>query len=656
VSDLADASAGSQDAVGSDPAVPSVLPASRLVRLLLLAVPLASIGYALDLYRMVGLTLYSQQYLAMILAIAFPAAFLSYPARSRNKGQPPPWYDMVAAGLSFLVSAYLAVFYPQLLDRIYDNPTEAVAAGTILILLILEALRRTIGLTLVVVVACFIVLGLCAHLLPGELQGRKVAAEQLVVYLGLDSNSILGLPLMICATVIVAFIVFGELLAASGGTRFFTDLAASTMGHYRGGASKMAVVASALFGSVSGSAVSNVVSTGVVTIPLMRRTGLAPHQAAAIEAVASTGGQLMPPIMGAAAFLMAELLQISYGTILLAALIPACLYYIALFIIIDLQAGRMNIGRIDRSHLPSVARILAKGWHYLVPFAVIVWTLFAWNRPPETAAAYGMLSILALWLLLPGYEGRLRPGKVFTSLMSAGYSAVGMLMIGAAAGIIIGTLNISSVGFALTLALVNLSDGNIISLLVMAAGACIVLGMGMPTVGVYILLASLVAPSLVELGIPPLTAHLFVLYYGMMSMITPPVAIAAFAGANLAGAPPMRTALSAIRFGWTAYIVPFLFVFEPAVLMQGSVPDVLLTVLLVTAGIWAVSTAIVGYLGHVLSAPLRTMLLVLGLILMVPKAVADWWILVQVAAFLVVAGTSLLASARHRRAGKAAQA
>lgn len=644
-----DPSQGRHGETGIDQFAVSPLPKSRLVRLLLLAVTLAAIGYALDAFRFLGLTLYSQQYLAIVLAIALPAAYLGFPLRPEQRDRPPPLYDICAAILGFAASAYLAVTYPALLDRLYANPPEALVAGSILIVLILEALRRTVGLTLVIVVLFFIGLGLLAHMLPGDLQGRQVDVRQLVVYLGLDSNSILGLPLMICATVIVSFIVFGELLGASGGTRFFTDLAAATMGRYRGGASKMAVVASSLFGSVSGSAVSNVVSTGVITIPLMRRTGLAPHQAGAIEAVASTGGQLLPPIMGAAAFLMAELLQVSYSTIALAALVPALLYYIAIFIIIDLLAGREGIGRIDQSTVPSLKMILSKGWHYTIPFVVIVWSLFIWNRPPETAAAFGIFSVLALWLLFSGYTGRLRIRSVFTSLISAGHASVGMLMIGAAAGIIIGTLNISSVGFALTLALVDLSDGNVLTLLVMGAAVCIVLGMGMPTVGVYILLASLVAPSLVQLGIPLITAHLFVLYFGMMSMITPPVAIAAFAGAKLAGATPMRTAVSAIKFGWTAYIIPFLFVFEPALTLDGSVANITVTLLFITAGIWAFSITIIGYMSEVLSWPQRMLFGAIGIVLMLPKAMTDWWIWAQIAA---LAGFLVLVFVLSQRRGQ----
>ncbi|MHA1109434.1 MAG: TRAP transporter permease, partial [Alphaproteobacteria bacterium] len=402
------------------------------------------------------------------------------------------------------------------------------------------------------------------------LQGRPVTFEKLVYYLAWDTSAVLGTPMRIVTTIVIAFLLFGQVLFKSGGSAFFTDIAMVLMGRYRGGPAKISVFASALFGSISGSVVSNVVTTGVITIPLMRNGGYRAHLAGAIEAVASTGGQLMPPIMGAAAFLMAEFLQITYAEVVIAAIIPAVLYYVALFVQADLEAARSGITAIEKDRIPAAAPVLKAGWFFPLPFVVLIAALFWLNYLPETSALLAAAVIVVSAMAL-GYRGR-RLGvlDLIDALRATGIGVLDIVMIGAAAGMVIGCISISGLGFALTQALVLIAGGNLILLLVMAAVVCIILGMGMPTVGVYVLLAALVAPALVEVGILPIAAHMFILYFGMMSMITPPVAIGAYAAATLTGADPLRTGFAAMRFGWLAFVIPFLFVASPTLLMEGS--------------------------------------------------------------------------------------
>ena len=307
---------------------------------------------------------------------------------------------------------------------------------------------------------------------------------------------------------------------------------------------------------------------------MMKRAGYKPHVAAAIEACASTGGQLMPPVMGIAAFVMAEFLQIPYADVAIAAVIPAILYYLALFIQVDLEAARSNIAPMDPSQLPRMSKVLKSGWQFPIPFAVLIYTLFWMGDEAEMAGLLATATVLVLAVIFPFSGKRIGFRDVYEMLRETGLTILDLFMIGAAAGIIIGTLNYSGIGFSFTLSLLHLGGDTLIGLLVLAAIASIILGMGMPTVGVYILLATLIAPALIQMKIEPIAAHMFILYFGCLSMITPPVAIGAFAAANLADAEPMRTGYVSMAFGWTAFLVPFLFVYSDALLMRGSVLEI----------------------------------------------------------------------------------
>ena len=584
---------------------------------LAIALTLGAVAWSVGIYQILALSIYEEQFAAAMLAACLALTFLHLPARRKSKRERVPWYDWGAAAAGFAAAGYIAVYYPAIVDLILLRPTDAVIAGTVLFVLLMEALRRATGKALPIIILVFVLYALIADMMPARLEGRATDWRQLIAYLTFDVNAMLGIPIKIGTTIVVTFVLFGNLLTITGGSRFFTELALLGMGRFRGGSAKIAVVASALFGSISGSAVANVVATGVVTIPMIKKSGYAPHQAGAIEAVASTGGQLMPPVMGAAAFLMAEFLQIPYSEVVLAALVPALLYYTALFIQADLEAARKGITRVPQADIP-LARDVLPGLHFLLPFVVLIVGLFAFNIQPETAVLASAVVLIAGAFIF-GYRGE-RPhlGKLVDSIRETGIGVIEIILIVAGAGFVIGVLSLSGLGFNLTLTLVQIGAGSLVILMLLAALVCIVLGMGLPTAGVYVLLAALVAPAMVEVGVLPIAAHLYVMYFGMMSMITPPVAIAAYVAAGLAGADPMRTGWEACRFGWSAYVVPFLFVLSPTLLLIGPADAVALAIVTATLGIWLVSIGMIGFFMRPIPPMLRGVFMAAGLMALIP--------------------------------------
>ena len=615
-------------------------PLRGLVSAFAMLLTFGSIAWAADWYNAVGLVLYNEQFLAAMLGLVLPLGYLSVPARKHGTGR-LPWYDALAALIGFAAAWYVAVKYPQLANEIAYRPVDAMIISVLLLVLILEGVRRTAGPVLVIILVVFFAYAMFGHFIPGKLTGREQDTADLVIGLALDPQALLGVPMKIGTTVVISFLFLGQVLFLSGGSGFFTGIAMSGMGRYRGGSAKIAVAASSLFGSISGSAVSNVVSTGVITIPLMRDSGYTAESAGAIEAVASTGGQLMPPLMGAAAFVMAEFLEVDYAEVVLAALIPAFLYYLALFVIADLEAAKTGISSIARDKLPKAWPVLKAGWFFPLPFGVLIYGLFGANLRPEEAALYAVVVLLVCAFAF-GYEGkRAGPKTIFKALEETGKSCIELLLIVAVAGLMIGLLNTSGLGFALTYSLVEVGGGNLAVLLILAALICIVLGMGMPTLGVYVLVAALVAPSLVELGVSKMAAHLFVLYYGMMSMITPPVAIAAFAAASLTRADAMRTGFAAVRFGWVAYVIPFLFILSPGLLMDGPTSGIITSFVTVSIGVWLASVGLVGYFVRDLNWPLRAAFIVSGLVAMLPGEAIPAGLAVKLAG--IAAGAVLVA-------------
>ncbi len=570
----------------------------------------ACILWNLEVHTRLGFALLRQQYMALQLGLTLAIAFLRYGPGGGVVAR-PNILDFAFAVTCLCVLLYAAWDFVWLLREQFYRPWQITLVGAVVVLGVMEGIRRRAGMMLFSIVAVFLVYALVADRVPGRLIGQELSPQRLVDYVGFDSSAVFSSPLAVGTITVLLFVFFGQLLFAAGGGAFFTDLAMAATGRARGGSAKIAVVGSALFGSISGSAVSNVATTGVITIPLMQRGGYKKEDAGAIEAVASTGGQLTPPIMGAAAFLMAEFLDIPYATVAAAALVPAALFYLGAFMQVDLIAARDNIAAPENADL-TVRRVLAKGWHFLIPFAVLLYALFGMRLDPEDAALLASLAIAAAGFLR-GYDGtRLSLKTLGAVFVDTGTSMVDLILVVAAAGFVIGVLNVTGLGFALTLVLVDAVGSSLFLLLMISAVVCIILGMGMPTSGVYVLLASLVAPSLVEAGVTPIAAHLFILYFGMMSMITPPVALAAFAAAAISKASPMRTGLAAMRIGWAAFILPFAFVATPALLFQGTVPEVLTAAALTAVGVTGVTAGIVGQWGRALGPIARLGFVALG--------------------------------------------
>jgi TRAP transporter 4TM/12TM fusion protein len=508
------------------------------------------------------------------------------------------WLDWICALVSLLLCAYITARYETLTVELAMLPVEGIIGSAILTFLVLEASRRISGwgfVGIILVIGAYVYV---SPFFPGDFQTRWVSPERMVAYIGLDVNGMIGSILGVAVLVVIPFTILGQVLARTGGAEFFSDLAMSAMGRFRGGAAKIAVVGSALFGMISGSAVSNVLAVGSVTIPTMIKSGFSPYRAAAIESVGSTGGQLMPPVMGAAAFIMAEFLQVSYGTVCIAAAIPAVLYYGCLFIHVDLEAAKQGIGSAEIKDAPTLGEVFKSGWHFLVPIFFLV---FALAYPevlvltPEKAAviATGLLIVFAL---IFGYRGkRATPREVAMAVIETGRVSLDIILIGAAAGLMVGVMSISGLAFGLTLQLLALSGNNVFLLLLLIAVLAFILGIGLPTVSVYILTATLLAPALVKLGVTPMAAHMFVMYNGMLSMITPPVAFAAYAAATIARTDGWTTGWIACLVGWSTFVLPFLFVLTPSLLMDGPSYLIVWNFVRILFALFVGTAAIIGF-------------------------------------------------------------
>jgi TRAP transporter 4TM/12TM fusion protein len=548
--------------------------------------------WVLDLpRRLLGVSFYVEQMLAVALGLTVALSFIAETGRRRH------WSDWVAVVAALVLCGYIAARYEALTLQSAELPLDGLIVSGLLVFLVLEGSRRVSGWGFVGIILAMAVYIFISPHLAGDFQTRYVSPERLIIYLGLDLNGTIGPILQVSVLIVIPFTILGQVLARTGGADFFADLSMSAMARFRGGAAKISVVGSALFGMISGSAVSNVLAVGIVTIPSMTRSGFSKYRAAAIESVGSTGGQLMPPVMGASAFIMAEFLQVPYGTVCIAAAIPAILYYACLFFHVDLEAGKEKIGAM-REETPPLGEILKSGWHFVVPIAFLVLALMYPETlllTPEKAAVIATLILMAL-ALVRGYRGkRITLLEMLKAMMETGRVSLDIILIGAAAGIMVGILSISGLAFSMTAQLLTLSGDNIFLLLLLIAVLAFVLGIGLPTVSVYILTATLLAPALIKLGVTPMAAHMFVMYNGILSMITPPVAFAAYAAANIAGVSGWKTGWLACLVGWSTFLLPFLFVLTPSLLMDGSWTEIVLNFSRVTFGIWLGTAAVVGF-------------------------------------------------------------
>jgi TRAP transporter 4TM/12TM fusion protein len=611
--------------------------AQRLQRLLLVVIPLIALIFNFEVPSRFGASMLQEQYLGIVLILALSSIFIAVPANRRSSRQSIPWYDLIFIVLSVVVGGYLVLFYPQIVNEIGELTADKVMLGAIAILLVMEACRRVTGWVLVLIAVAFILYAHYADSFPGILFARSISWSKIAVHLFIDPNSLLGVPLAIVSTTVVAFILFGQVLYVSGGGDFFTDLAMAVMGRLRGGAAKISILASALFGTISGSPVANVVVDGAITIPMMVRTGYRPHVAGAVESVASNGGQLMPPVMGAAAFVMAEFLGMPYAQVALAAAVPAFLYYLALFVQVDLEAGKTGIRPLPAQQIPSLFAVLRNGWIFIVPMAAIVYILFVENLSAPKAGFYAAGIALAVTFLRKETRPDLK--KLLSILEDAGRAMLEVVVICALAGIVIGAFTLTGLAFVFTLYVERLGTANLPLILAMTALIALILGMGMPTTAVYVVVALTLAPAIVRLGILPIAAHLFVFYWAMLSMITPPICIAAYAGAAIAGTSAMRTGFACMRLGIIAYLVPFIFVIDPLLLLQGPLHLVLMALVTASLGTVAIGMSMVGYFVRLLDWSKRVLLLLAGFGLLVPPGgtIAFSWAINAAAAVVCLA-------------------
>jgi TRAP transporter 4TM/12TM fusion protein len=525
--------------------------------------------------------------------------------------------------------------------------------GSIMIVLVLETTRRAVGLPMVFIAGFFAVHALYANHFPGFFYGPPTSYHKYIDLIFLRSEGIFGIPMLVASTYIVLFIMFGAILIRSGAGRFFIDLAVALTGHRTGGPAKAAVVASGFLGMVSGSAVANVVTTGSFTIPLMKKLGYKPKFAGAVEACASSGGQITPPIMGAAAFIIAEFLHVSYLWVVVAAILPTFLYFATVYFMVDIEADKLGLEKIDKARLPRFLEVMAEGWHHLLVLAVLV-GLLAYGYTPMLSAFWAIVTLIGLSFV--NAKTRMSAVDLLAALESGVRSAMPVTIACACAGIIIGSVFVSGLGLKFTNQVIDLAGGNLFVLLLLTGFAAIILGMGMTTTAVYITVAALIVPALIEMGVVPIAAHLFAFYFGVVSSITPPVALASFAAAAIAGSRPMETAVESARVGIAKYLVPFVFVYGPSLLFEGPLYMTAITAVTAFAGVWALSVVLEGWCKGTVSWPIRIGLGVVAILLLSPPAVPflgmPGWLVVVIGA----AGVSLFWVSRYGLPGRRAVA
>lgn len=587
----------------------------------LISIPVIGVMFILSVHQMLNISLFSQQYIGLFLALVFIGVFMGVPARKNTNLSTIPWYDWILVILGATVGLYIAIFYPQLsIEMGYSSPIKTIMSVSAVIIL-LEALRRLTGWILLGIVVLFIFYAMTATYFPGVFQGRTINTAHLFSYMYLDANSLLNM-LNIAATVALGFILLGYILLNFRGGEIFNDTALSLFGKYKGGAAKASIVGSGMVGSVTGGPVANVMLTGTMTIPLMKRSGFSKVQAGAIESVASTGGSFMPPLMGITAFLIAENLGVPYKEVALAALIPALLYYLSFFIQVHLIADKGNFLGIKKDELPKFKNVVKK-IAYLVPiFVIFIYFLFFKGLSPDVSAVYGVGTAIVFLSL----QKDVRKGffhRIKNTLEDTGRVLLEIAVILGAAGLIIGVVGVTGLGYNLVLALSSLgSSSGLFILLIACAIVSIILGMGMPGLAAYALVAVLVAPTIIEFGVYPMAAHLFVFYFAMVSSFTPPIALACFAAAPIAGASPHKIGIEASKLGIVAYIVPFLFIYTPSLLLTPDLSaGVLLTTVSVLKAVIALSIlaiSVVGFYKKNLNIINRLILMVMAIIMLFP--------------------------------------
>ncbi|MCK6453108.1 MAG: TRAP transporter permease [Alphaproteobacteria bacterium] len=550
------------------------------------------------------------------LLFAMTLVFLWYRSDGVADARAPAWWDYALLALSAVAILYLFVNYSYVVNRIYyvdDLRTADIVLGTLLTVLVLEGTRRVIGLALPITAVVFLAWALAIS---------QVEPERLLDQLYMTTEGIFGPTLGVSATFVMVFVLFGSFMERTGTGQLFMDFALALTGHTAGGPGKVAVVSSSLFGTISGSAVANVMVDGPITIPLMKRSGFKPHFAAAVESVASTGGQIMPPIMGAAAFVMAEFLQVSYVQVTLWALIPAFLYYVACFAAVHFEAKRQGLVGLPRADLPRLGRVFRERGHLFIPILVILGGMYSGYSAPYCALA-GTAACFPVAALRANTRGVVTMRNVVEALIDGARNALSVALACACAGIVIGSITLTGLGIVFTQFVIALAQNSLFLALVLTALAGIVLGMGMPTTPAYIVMTSLLVPAVAKLGAPIPAAHMFAFYFAILSAITPPVALAVYAAASLAKADLWASGWAAMRVGVAGFLVPFAFVYQPAILMIGDWQQTVMATVSATIGVTILAGGLHGYLLRRLALWEQGWLIVAAFLMVDPGVVTD---------------------------------
>jgi TRAP transporter 4TM/12TM fusion protein len=530
---------------------------------------------------------------AIHLAFVLVLVFLLYPFSDKCSRNKIPWYDYVLAILGACVTLYMVVNFEEMVFRAGLPTRMDLFIGFLGIVLLLEATRRVSSPILPCIAIFFLFYCYFGRHFPEMFQHRGFNFTRIINHMYMGTEGVFGIPLAVSATFVFMFILFGSFLEQTGMGKFIIDLAMALAGHATGGPAKVAVLSSGLMGSISGSSVANVCTTGMFTIPLMKSVGYKPYFAGAVEAVASTGGQIMPPVMGAAAFIMAEFLGVPYIKVALAAIVPALLYYFAVMVQVHLEASRLGLRGLPREKLPKLWTLLKTKGHLLVPLIGIVYFLLS-GYTPLKAAYYGILITVGVSYL--NKETRLTPLKLKEALESGARGALGVACACATVGIIVGTATLTGLGLRIAGAIVAIAGGKLLPSLILTMVACILLGAGLPTTANFIVTSTMCAPALFQLNVPPMAAYMFVLYFGIAADLSPPVALAAYAGAGIAGDDPMKTGFTAVKLALAGFLVPYIYVYNPMLVLVGFKP-VPFTIAIITAilGVFLLGMGSIGF-------------------------------------------------------------
>ncbi|MCT4563611.1 MAG: TRAP transporter permease [Maledivibacter sp.] len=593
---------------------------------------IACVGLSLfHLYTAWSGPLVTLMHRAVHTSVVMALVFILYPFGKRSSKKKPSILDWFFALLSLSLGGYIVLNYKALVMRAGMPSNVDIVFAFMAILLVLEAARRITGKEIALLAVLFILYALFGRNLPNIIAHRGYGLRDIAEYMYLTTEGIFGIAIGVSSTYIFLFVLFGAFLQKSGMGQFFNDLSMAIAGSGKGGPAKVAVVSSGFLGSINGSAVANVVTTGAFTIPLMKKIGYDKEFAGAVEAAASCGGQILPPVMGAAAFIMAEYLGIEYIKIAVSAIIPALLYYLGVIVIIHLRASRKGLTGMPKDQLPKVVDVLKQRGHLLLPLVGLLYFLIS-GRTPIYAAFWSILLTIGVSFLRK--ETRMSFKDIIDALESGTRTALGVAMSCAVVGLIIGVATLTGFGLKLAGAILFLGKGNLFMTLILTMIACIVLGMGLPSIPAYIITATMAAPALAKMGIPHLVSHMFVFYFGMLANLTPPVALAAFAGAGIAGGKPAQTGFQAVKLALAGFVVPYIFVFSPSLLLiNTTLFETVIVVITAVIGVVALGASVEGYLNKKLNIIYRIIMLASALLLIKPGIFSD---VIGIAIFLLV--------------------